>query len=172
MRRLIPAVALICALFGTAAARPFAEALRPEQAPAAVPGALARDVDGVETPLSEHLRGVTLLVLWAEWCPVCRAELPRIAAAARRTGAGLALLSVDTRPHAEARAAAYLAAEGLDDATALVDQDLAAARALDVTGIPHVLLVDPAGRVAGRVTGRMDWADPALDAYLGALSGD
>jgi thiol-disulfide isomerase/thioredoxin len=170
MLRTLIAAAAALALAGPVAGRPFAEAVRLVEPPAEAPAGATVSAEGVEGPLSEHLDGVTVLVLWAEWCPVCRDELPKIAAAARRAGATLTPLSVDTRPDAPARAAAFLAAHGVESAPPLFDRDLAAAKALGVTGIPHVALIDAAGRVTGRVTGRMDWEDPAFDAYVSALA--
>lgn len=166
MRWIVILCGFIAALSGAAVAQPFAEAYRPAEPPVAAPTGVARTATGRALRIADRLEPPAMLVLWAEWCPVCRAELPEIAAAARRAGVGLVLLSVDTREDAEARTAAFLGAHGMADGEALFDDALSLARALGVTGIPHVALIDGTGRVVGRVSGRMDWRDPAFDAYV------
>ncbi len=159
---------------GYAPARPFVQAFTPEAAPAPAPQTPILDAGGGETRLSAWRGAPAVVVLWATWCPVCREEMPRIAAAApeiARAGAALAPVSVDAGPDAPAKVARHLERELLDDLPALVDSGQALAQAVGLRALTTILFLDAEGRIAGRIEGRAPWDDPALFAYLRDLAG-
>lgn len=156
-----------------APARPFAEALIAEPAPQRPrPTPLLRPEGGPQT-LAAWRGRPTVLVFWATWCPVCREEMPGVAALARRLaarGGAVAAISVDSGADAPRRVAKHIAAEGLAPLSALVDADHALAEALALSGIPTAVFLDVEGRMRGRIVGRAPWSEPALEAY--ALGSD
>ena len=139
-----------------APARPFAEALIAEPAPQRPrPTPLLRPEGGPQT-LAAWRGRPTVLVFWATWCPVCREEMPGVAALARRLaarGGAVAAISVDSGADAPRRVAKHIAAE-----------------ALALSGIPTAVFLDVEGRMRGRIVGRAPWSEPALEAY--ALGSD
>ena len=58
---------------------------------------------------------------------------------------------------------------GVTDLPLLVDADGAVARPLGVRGLPHTVLIDHAGRVAGNVLGEADWTSPEALAVMRRL---
>lgn len=171
----IGALLLLCALLtldwaGAATGRHGPRAIEPFAPDLA--GITLRDATGTARPLAELLPsgGPALLHVWATWCLPCLDELPALAGFARALEAeGLAerllLVSVDRGPYE--RIEDYLTDRlGLDELRSwqAVDGDLGTA--LRLTGYPSTLVLDGAGRVAGRAEGSLPWADPALRARL------
>lgn len=89
-----------------------------------------------------------LVVFWASWCPVCKAEEGNIAAVA----AGWPVYSVAMQSGGAAEVGKYLRAR--DTALpALVDDDADNAERWNVSGVPTHFVVDGAGNIRFRVTG-------------------
>ena len=185
MRLSIYAVLLSLAVLGGAAAdeppapdtyapaRPFGEAFAP-LADAPAPATPLAGPEGPAPGLADRAGRPVISVFWATWCPVCRDEMPGVAALARRLarsgGAALVPVSIDTGDDAPARVARHLRAEGLETLQALVDPGHAAATALGLRAVPTAVFIDAAGRVRGRIEGRALWNEPALEAYVLGLS--
>lgn len=152
-----------------APARPFAEALwRPAETVTAPAAALDRPDGAAET-----LAGPAVAVFWATWCPVCREEMPRVAALAERLADGpvrLIPIAVDVGPAAAETVRRHLDAEGLWRLPALVDRDHTAAEALGLRGVPSAVFIDAEGRMRGMIEGRARWDEPALLAYAESLA--
>ena len=93
-------------------------------------------------------RAPTLVVFWASWCPVCKAESGNVARAARHWPvASVAMQSGDA-----ATVAAYLAERG-ETTPAVVDADGRIAAGWNVAGVPTHYIVDADGKVRFRVVG-------------------
>ena len=95
---------------------------------------------------------VTVVGLWATWCPSCRTELPELVALGKELkgqGVELVLVSVDRTPEKAARYLQQLTYSG----TAAYDPGARSATRLGVEGIPTVLILDANGREQKRVVG-------------------
>ena len=107
--------------------------------------------DGVAEDLAQKVgagRTATLVVFWATWCPVCRAEEGNIAAVAE----DWPVVSVATQSDDAAAITAYLKKQGLR-LPAIVDEDGDLARPWRVRGVPAHFIVDSAGNIRFRVVG-------------------
>ena len=103
--------------------------------------------DGVAVDLASATTP-TLVVFWATWCPVCRAEAGNIEAVAR----DWAVLSVAMQSGDAAAITQYLRKEELTT-PAVVDEGGDLARSWRVSGVPAHLIVDAAGNIRFRVVG-------------------
>ncbi|KUL95351.1 hypothetical protein DK26_09245 [Bosea sp. WAO] len=121
---------------------------------------------------------VTLIYLWATWCPVCRVELPRFErqlAQLRQDGVDLLTIATDEREPAYVRA--YLARLGVKQLPVFLDHGgkrLSAQREDGsespfslAEGQPITYAVDPNGGVRGYLLGEADWSSPQAQALLG-----
>jgi thiol-disulfide isomerase/thioredoxin len=96
---------------------------------------------------------VTLVGIWATWCPSCRDELPALIAFGReleREGGRLLLVSVDRTPEKGVR---HLAAIGYQGEAAYDPGGKSVGGRLGITGIPTVVVLDRAGRERDRIVG-------------------
>lgn len=89
-----------------------------------------------------------LVVFWATWCPVCRAEEGNIVAVAE----DWPVLSVAMQSGDAAAVAKHLKERGIG-VPALVDADGAIAADWRVRGVPAHFVLDPAGNIRFRVVG-------------------
>ena len=103
--------------------------------------------DGVAVDLAAATTP-TLVVFWATWCPVCRAEAGNIEAVAR----DWTVLSVATQSDDAIAISQYLRKEKLT-LPAVVDEDGDLARPWRVSGVPAHFVVDAAGNIRFRVVG-------------------
>jgi thiol-disulfide isomerase/thioredoxin len=109
-----------------------------------------------------------LLNFWATWCEPCREELPALAALPAEPGlAGLKLLTVNSRD-TRAKAERFVAEQRMA-LPVLLDEDGAAAKALDIHIFPTTLLVRRDGRILGRFVGDPGWAGADARARLAQL---
>ncbi len=143
---------------------------------AMTPLALSR-LDGKPALARPPAGKVTLVYLWATWCPVCRIELPRFErqlAEFRRNGIELLTIATDEREPAHVRA--YLARLGVKQLPVFLDRGgvRLSARREDgsespfslAEGQPITYAVDARGGVRGYLLGEADWTSPQAQALL------
>ena len=107
--------------------------------------------DGVAESLQQKVdagKTATLVVFWATWCPVCRAEEGNIEAVAR----DWPVVSVATQSEDAAAITRYLKQRGLT-VPAIVDEDGDLARPWHVRGVPAHFIVDAQGNIRFRIVG-------------------
>lgn len=116
----------------------------------------ATTLAGAPFTLSSTRGHVTVINVWASWCPPCRAEAPGLEAVWQQfSGSGVRFVGIDTRDQAP-QARAYQANFKITFPS-VSDNDgsvlLAFRDTLPPVAIPSTLILDPSGRVAVRVVG-------------------
>lgn len=116
----------------------------------------ATTLDGQPFTLSSTRGEVTVLNVWASWCPPCRAEAPGLQRAWEALAdRGVAFVGINTRDELP-QARAYVKRFGLTFPSVTDDGGkvlLEFRGTLPPTAIPSTLVLDRAGRVAARVVG-------------------
>lgn len=117
----------------------------------AAPDFTLTDSAGAVVSLSDFQGKPLLLNFWATWCPPCADELPLFQVVADETPVSVLLVNMG---EGQARAAAYLAANGLSLRTAVdspvnPEGTLAVARRYRVLGLPTSFFVGADGVVVG-----------------------
>lgn len=134
-------------------------------------------LDGKTAPLRAAPGQVTLVYLWATWCPICRIELPLFEsqlAAFERNGIGLVAICTDGADLKAVRN--YLLPLGVKRLPVFWD---AGGRHLSApgaggseapfaltSGLPITYLVDPRGGIRGYLLGEADWTSPEAASLL------
>lgn len=101
---------------------------------------------------SAFFNGVSLLNVWASWCPNCRSEHAMLMTLSRRPGIRLYGLAADDT---EANAAAYLKEAGNPYSRVGVEKNRIYQRALRHRGIPQTYVFNGRGEYVDRITGEM-----------------
>jgi len=117
-----------------------------------LPEGMAPPLEGVRTDGSTVKVGAggtaQLVVFWATWCPVCRAEEGNISSVAE----DWPVISVAMQSGETAEVAKYLREREIT-LPALVDADGEMAAGWRVRGVPAHFILDPAGNIRFRVVG-------------------
>ena len=109
---------------------------------------------------------------WATWCVPCVAELPALAALARRLrGEGILVLPASSDRGGAAAVEAFYRGHAIEGLPVWLDPKGAAAQAWGARGIPTTLIIDRAGRERARAEGALDWASEAAVAEIKRLVG-
>lgn len=122
-------------------------------------------LDGGAVALADTGR-VTIVNVWATWCPPCRRELPVLFAAGANNPSVRVLLINQREP--ASTIAAFLASEGLPTGGVLLDPDGAVGSHLQVAGLPTTLAFDQQGRFVEVHVGEI--SAPALGAMIARAS--
>ena len=115
----------------------------------------AKTLTGETFELTKTRGQVTVVNVWASWCPPCRAEAPGLVRLQQALGDRVAFVGVNTRDEIP-QASAYVAKFAIpypnveDDGGAVL---LAFRDSLPATAIPSTLVLDREGRIAARVLG-------------------
>lgn len=95
-----------------------------------------------ETP---EIEGKFVLIdFWATWCPPCRAAIPELNKFASEFSEDLVVIGISDETVAKVKAMSSPSIEYFS----AVDSEGRTKSAIGVQGIPHVVLIDPSGKVA------------------------
>ena len=120
------------------------------------------DEAGTKLSLADY-RGTPVAVhFWATWCFPCRAEMPTMDSMQRTLGDELVILPLSLDRGGAEMVRGYYEAHGLTTLPVMIDEKMAAGRALRVNGIPATIFVNGEGAEVARVLGDRDWSDPAV----------
>lgn len=165
-RRAGAAVAVAFLLLAAGSAAAFG-GFEPSAAPRPAPDTPFLAADDTAASLARFKGRLVLLNLWATWCAPCRAELPALDAVQAALGGdrfAVVAVSVDTGDGSAVRH--FFDERGITGLEAFRDPAGRLPRALGVTGYPVSFLIDPAGRIAGRFRGPVDWRAAGPRAFL------
>ncbi len=132
-------------------------------------------IDGKVVALNEFRGKVVLMSFWATWCPPCRRELPMLERLGRIAGPGdLEIVAVSIDRAGKAAVAAFVKSVNITRLRPFLDPEgRIATRAGEDASSPFVLygmpisyVIDRQGRVAGYITGEVDWTSAEAVALL------
>ena len=108
-----------------------------------------------------------LLNLWATWCGPCLEEMPSLMKLKQaREGTDLRVVNIAEDRSGPEAVKAFLSKHGFDTLDHYVDPDLAVGTALGLNGMPTTYLIDPRGRIVGRLEGKADWNSAGARALI------
>jgi len=117
------------------------------------------DLQGQRVSLTDFRGHPVLLHFWAVGCPSCAAEYPDFSrVVATYAPKGVRVVAVDAWGEAPALVRQWQAGHHLPP-TLLIDQPQAVVRQSGVQGTPTTLFIDRTGRITGRNTGPLTYAD-------------
>ena len=105
-------------------------------------------LDGEPFKLSDHLgKSVIVLDFWATWCGPCVKAMPEVMAAAASFKDHPVKLIAVNQQESKGKVKKFLGAKGWDDLSVIMDAELKAREAYQVTGIPTTVIIGKNGRV-------------------------
>jgi cytochrome c biogenesis protein CcmG/thiol:disulfide interchange protein DsbE len=119
--------------------------------------------------LSEHRGHVVLVNFWATWCPPCIEETPSLEALSnnmRKLGVEVIGVSVDQDPAAVKK---FIGEHNLSFPIVL-DPDQRVASRYGTSKFPETYILDRDGRVAEKIIGATNWADPQMVSFVENLA--
>lgn len=124
------------------------------------PPAITFTDEAGETLSLADYRGTPVAVhFWATWCFPCRAEMPTMDALQREFGDRLVILPLSLDRDGAALVRNYYDDHDLTTLPVMIDEKMAAGRALRVHGIPATIFMNSEGAEVARVLGDRDWSD-------------
>ena len=116
------------------------------------------DQTGKFHSLAGNKGSVVLIRFWADWCPNCKEEMPRIDEVYRNLkNKGFVVLGVNVKQGEEA-VAAFIKENRISFPTPM-DKDAAVAKTYGVVGLPTTFIVDKDGNIREKVMGDMTRED-------------
>jgi thiol-disulfide isomerase/thioredoxin len=155
---------------GDLAVGPMA-ALKPTAAPKPAPAIAFADAAGTQHTVAEFKGKVTIVNLWATWCPPCKAELPSLAGlATAEAGKPVAIvpISVD-KPDSVPQAQAYIAAHAPLMFYSEPTYRFAYALSPPAGDMPTTIIFDKRGVERARLAGGADWSSREAKAVVDRL---
>jgi thiol-disulfide isomerase/thioredoxin len=139
--------------------------------PLPVPALTVTDKIGQAVTIPAGHSRVTILDIWATWCPSCRTEFPkldRLQAEFDPRDVVVLPVSIDQGSAAAAVERFYRAA-GVQHVPIYLDTTKAVLTALNIKAVPMTLILNADGAEIGRVNGAADWDSPAMVKKLSDL---
>lgn len=118
----------------------------------AIPGVMLGGAPVHGLTRSAFFNGVSLLNVWASWCPDCRSEHGVLMALSKRAGIRLFGLAADDTA---SNAARYLRDAGNPYSRLSLDSERTYQRALKHRGVPQTYVFNTQGQLVERISGAM-----------------
>ena len=84
-----------------------------------------------------------LIDFWATWCGPCRKAIPELNALHKKFGSKLVVIGISDEPEAKVKSMA----DPKIEYSSAIDTQGRTKKAVGVSGIPHVMIIDPQGIV-------------------------
>jgi len=139
------------------------EVIAPQDRGDPVTGLAGPTVDGEQFDVADLAGGLVVLNVWGSWCAPCHEEAPDLVAAEAELGpsTGARFVGINIRDPSVAAAAGFEEEYGIGwPSFHDPDSQLLLRLASDVppNAVPATLVLDPQGRVAARMLGRVETA--------------
>ncbi len=139
--------------------------------PRPLPPLVFKGPDGKDRRLTDAPGKITLLNLWATWCPPCRREMPSLDALQKALGSErfeVVAVNLDTRNLDKPKE--WLKDNGIASLAYYSDNEAKLFQTLrgvgKATGLPVTLLVDGKGCELGVLSGAAEWASEDAKALI------
>jgi thiol-disulfide isomerase/thioredoxin len=138
--------------------------------PIAAPNLQFTDATGRKLKLSDY-RGAGLVVdVWATWCGPCVAEFPSLAALAPKLApAKIFVLPISIDMGGLDVVRAFYLSRHIKTLPILLDPQGNAMNALNTSGIPITIIVNPTGQIVAHTLGAANWNTPRTIRLLHTL---
>lgn len=129
------------------------------------------DLKGVEVDLEKMKDKVILVDFWATWCGPCIKAMPDVLAAVEAFPEGTVAFRAVNQAESAPIVSGFLEARKWESEPVVLDFNMKVSRAYQVEGIPHTVVIDPAGKIAWVHTGYSpDLKRELFEAIAGILS--
>jgi thiol-disulfide isomerase/thioredoxin len=132
--------------------------------PATLPAVKLTGLDGRVAQVAPTPGKILLVNIWATWCALCRIDLPMLERFQDTAGTHVNVTAVSIGKDNPGQVRGYLNSLGirhikvlLDPEERLASKDFSGAVPLPVYSMPITFLVTPSGRIAGSISGAVDW---------------
>lgn len=126
------------------------------------------DREGKARALEDDLAEVTLVNLWATWCPPCIVEMPSLEALQESYDPARFRVVPVSLDQTAGKAQDFYDREGLEALPFRHDPDFVSAGAFAAPGLPISVLYDSEGNEIGRLSGPAEWDSPEARALIDA----
>jgi thiol-disulfide isomerase/thioredoxin len=141
----------------------------PSSPPLPAPAVSLTDAAGSTVSLVDFRGKLVVMNLWATWCAPCLREMPSLERLQSHLGDRAVVLAVSEDRGGTKAVEPFIAKLGLKAVKTYIDPNSEVGHAFDVQGLPTSFVIDPDGKVMGRVQGAAEWDSPKLLAVLEPL---
>jgi thiol-disulfide isomerase/thioredoxin len=120
------------------------------------------DTAGNPAAFSDFKGKLLLVNLWATWCQPCLREMPSLEKLQASQGDQLIVAAISEDRGGARVVESFVAKLGLDKVKVYLDPKSEVGHAFDVRGLPTTVVIDPEGKLVGRVEGAAEWDMPKM----------
>jgi thiol-disulfide isomerase/thioredoxin len=130
--------------------------------PQPAPEVAFTDTAGNSATLADFKGKLLLVNLWATWCQPCLREMPSLEKLQASQGDLLTVVAISEDRGGAKVVEPFVAKLGLDKVKVYLDPKSDVGHALEVRGLPTTVVIDPKGKLVGRVEGAAEWDMPKM----------
>ena len=134
----------------------------PLASPQPAPEVAFTDTAGNPANFSDFKGKLLLVNLWATWCQPCLREMPSLEKLQASQGDQLVVAAISEDRGGAKVVEPFVAKLGLDRVKVYLDPKSEVGHAFEVRGLPTTVVIDPEGKVVGRVEGAAEWDMPKM----------
>jgi thiol-disulfide isomerase/thioredoxin len=137
----------------------------------AAPAASFTGADGRDVTLADFAGRPLLVNIWATWCAPCKAEMPLIDKLASDQAGRISVIAISQDLEGRAPVRTFFDEAGIKNLEPYIDRDIGISTALGTNiALPITILYDSDGKEVWRVTGAVEWSEPAILPLLAEAS--
>ena len=132
----------------------------PFDSPRPAPEIAMTDGTGAPVKLAALAGKPVILNLWATWCAPCVREMASLDRLQAVLGAKAQVIALSQDKEGKSVVAPFFQSKGISHLATYLDPPGAAARALNIDGLPTTFILDAQGRIVGEMVGPAEWDSP------------